>query len=378
MSAPRILFAGGGTGGHLYPALNIADAMRGLDPSAEFFFLGSQRGIEARVLPDTGYPYALLPLQPILRTRPWRNWRLLWTAPAVVRGVTGVIRRFCPSLVAGTGGYVSGPALGWAALRRLPTAIQEQNAEPGLVTRWLAPRVDQIHLGYPEAERRLSAGRAVVHAFGNPVAPPSPSPGDVGDRFEWPPGRIVLVVGGSQGARGLNACLLRDLEQAGSGTADSSEWPADVSVVWVAGRDHAAEVAARVGALPWTDRILVVPFISGLGAQLDRVTLALSRAGAMLVAELCAAGCPAVYVPFPAAAGGHQSSNAKALADIGAALVREEKDLHAGELWGECRALLDDGSRLAAMSQAARSRARPEAATRIAEAMLALATGGRP
>lgn len=239
-----------------------------------------------------------------------------------------------------------------------------------------APKADQIHLGYPEAEAHLKVRPgATVHAFGNPVSPRSSSADrSRADDYDWPEGRVLLVVGGSQGARGLNRCLLADLERAASAetVSEIGTWPADLSIVWVAGRDHAAEVSGRVRQLPWSDRIRVVPFIPDLGRQLDRVTLALSRSGAMLVAELCAAGRPALFVPFPAAAGGHQTANAVALRDAGAAEVREERDLAPGELWALCGEILSDSERIARMAAAAQARGRPDAAVRIAERLLDL------
>jgi len=402
--AARVLLAGGGTGGHLYPALNLAESMRLIDPDLECFFLGSQRGIEARVLPGTGHAFRLLPLQPIYRQRPWRNWRLLAATPAVVRGVRQTFRELDPQLVVGTGGYVSGPALAWGVLTGRPTAIQEQNAHPGLVTRMLAPRVRQIHLGYPEAERHLRVGaKSEVFALGNPVAPGLSGAGlaSPGPTFDWPAGKTLLVTGGSQGARGLNLRLIEDLERAAGGLpaetssvprarrgagegstpvsalapAEAGRWPPGVSVVWIAGRDHAAGIAARVAVLPWADRIRVVPFIEDLGGQLGHVTLALSRSGAMSVAELCAAGCPAVLVPLPTAAADHQTSNARALEASGAAEVHEERALVPGELWTACRTLLEDDPRLARMSAAARGRGRPHAAMEIARALLGLLGG---
>ncbi len=400
MPGPRILLAGGGTGGHLYPALNLRTALERLDPSTECLFLGSERGIEAHVLPTAGVEYRLLPLQPIHRARPWRNWRLLWTAPSVASGVASAFRGFSPTLAVGTGGYVSGPALAWALWKKVPTALQEQNARPGIVTRLLAPRVDQVHLGYPEAARHLRPGRHTrVLAFGNPVPPPEASPGEA-PGHAWPEGRVLLVVGGSQGARGINRALLGDLErEAGHGTAVASEsgprarrgpggassaasppapdgsraWPDDLWLVWVAGREHVDEVSRRAERLPWAARIRVVPYIEDLGRQLDRVTLAISRAGAMLVAELCAAGCPSVLVPLPTAAAGHQLANARALEEAGAAVVREESDLGPGDLWTACRELLDAPARLSDMARAARDRGEPDAALHIAQELLRLA-----
>ncbi|WP_419161168.1 UDP-N-acetylglucosamine--N-acetylmuramyl-(pentapeptide) pyrophosphoryl-undecaprenol N-acetylglucosamine transferase [Candidatus Palauibacter sp.] len=368
MAASRILLAGGGTGGHLYPALNLADAFGRLAPEIECVFLGGQRGLEARVLPDAGYEFRLLPLQPLYRHRPWRNWRLLASAPVVLAGVRRAFRDFDPGLVVGTGGYVSGPALACARLRRVPAAIQEQNAAPGLVTRLMAPGVDQIHLGYPEAEARLRVrDRTRLCALGNPVTPGVGRGTDTG--FAWPSGRNLLVFGGSQGALGLNRAFLRDLEWA---ARDAAGWPDGVSVVWIAGPAHAADLSARVSRLPFADRIHVVPYIDDLGRQLGGVTLALCRAGAMSLAELCAAGRPAVLVPLPTSAGGHQLTNARALARAGAAEVREEGELEPGELWSTCRDILTEDGRLAGMSEAAASRGRPDAALAIAREMLLL------
>lgn len=376
MASPRILLAGGGTGGHLYPALNLAAAFGRLAPEIECVFLGGRRGLEARVLPDAGYEFRLLSLQPLYRQRAWRNWRLFASAPTVIAGVRRAFRDFDPRLVVGTGGYVAGPALAGARLHRVPAAIQEQNAAPGLVTRLFAPGVDQIHLGYPEAEARLRVGRARLSALGNPVAPgadgaagPGGSAGSAPARFDWPPGRNLLVFGGSQGALGLNRAFLRDLEWA---ARDAAAWPDGVSVVWIAGPAHAAELSARTSELPFAGRVRVVPYIDDLGRQLGGVTLALCRSGAMSLAELCAAGRPAVLVPLPTSAGGHQLTNARALAEAGAAEVREEGDLEAGELWSLCRDILTDDGRLARMSEAAASRGRPDAALAIAREMLTL------
>lgn len=377
MASPRILLAGGGTGGHLYPALNLAAAFGRLAPDVECVFLGGRRGLEARVLPDAGYEFRLLPLQPLYRQRPWRNWRLFASAPTVLAGVRRAFRDFDPRLVVGTGGYVAGPALAGARLHGVPTAIQEQNAAPGLVTRLFAPGVDQIHLGYPEAEDRLRVGgRTRLSALGNPVAPAMDGATDAGSsggsaaaRFDWPAGRNLLVFGGSQGALGLNRAFLRDLEWA---ARDASAWPDGVSVVWIAGPAHAAELSARTSELHFADRVRVVSYIDDLGRQLDRVTLALCRAGAMSLAELCAAGRPAVLVPLPTSAGGHQRTNAQALAAAGAAEVREEEGLEAGELWSLCRDILTDDGRLTRMSAAAASRGRPHAALDIAREMLTL------
>lgn len=360
----RVLLTGGGTGGHLYPALNLAEALRRLEPEVELLYVGARRGVEARVLPEREIPHRLLPVHPIHRRRPWRNWRLVAGAPSALAGARRAGRELDPDVVVGTGGYASGPALLWALAARRPVALQEQNARPGLVTRALARWAEQVHLGFPEARERLRPGSGTqVFTFGNPVAPPG---GEPEDPYPWPDGRVLLVVGGSQGAAGLNRRLLRDLQ-------GCRAWPADLSVVWVAGPDHHGEVAERVRELPWSDHVRVEPFIPDLGRQLGRVSLALARAGAMFVSELAAAGVPAVLVPYPAAAGGHQRDNARALASAGAAVVREEAGLTEGQLWALASHILADDDRRSRMARAARRRGAPDAAREIAREVLRLA-----
>lgn len=372
--ASRILIAGGGTGGHLVPALNLAAALRRAEPACELLLVGAERGIESRVLPTSGLAYQLLPMQPLERRRPWRNWRLLTSAPAVVRGIGAAFRKLRPDVVVGTGGYAAAPALAYAIAARRPTALQEQNAWPGLVTRMLAPHVDQVHLGYPEAAARLKPGRDTqVHAHGNPVATSTPAEAGARsgtDEFEWPAGRIVLVTGGSQGARALNEMLLRDLSATGA-------WPEATTLVWVTGPAHEQAVTAAVRGTPWADRIRIVPWIDRLGAQLGRVDLAIARAGAMFSAELAATGVPALLVPLPSAAGDHQRHNARALEQAGAALLFEQNNTAPGSLWEAVVEILGARSKREAMAKRMAERGRPDAADRIAADLLALAKRGR-
>jgi UDP-N-acetylglucosamine--N-acetylmuramyl-(pentapeptide) pyrophosphoryl-undecaprenol N-acetylglucosamine transferase len=364
--AYRILLSGGGTGGHLYPALNLAAALRRAEPDIQIVLVGARRGIEAKVLPDSGWPYHLLPLEPLYRSRPWRNWRLVARSPAVLGGLSKIFSDLNPQVVVGTGGYASAPAVAWGVARGVSAAIQEQNAVPGLATRMLASQVDQIHLGYPEARARIRPGRRTrVFDLGNPVAP------HTGDRtFDWPGGRIVLVFGGSQGARALNDLVI-------SGLTAAQEWPDDVSVVWVTGPANHESVAARMRAVPLRDRVHLVPYIRDLGSQLAHVSLAVTRAGAMTCAELTASGVPSVLVPLPTSAGDHQRFNAGAMVSSGAAVMREEDSVTGGELWRDVTALLSDGDRLRAMADASRARGRPDAADRIAETLLELASASR-
>lgn len=360
----RIVVTGGGTGGHLYPALNLAAALRGREPTVELLYLGSRRGLEARVLPERDLPYRLLPIHPVHRSRPWRNWRLAVGAAPALAGAARAIGELDPQVILATGSYAAAPAVAWGRLTGRALALQEQNAHPGMVTRIGARWADQLHLGFPEARERLRTGsHTAVFTYGNPVAVPD---GEPTSGYDWPGGRIVLVAGGSQGAEGLNRRLLADLR-------DVRAWPTDLSLVWVAGRDHADDLRGEVDRLPFGERVRVESYIEELGAQLSRVSLAVCRAGAMFVSELAAAGVPAVLVPYPAAAGGHQGENARALAGAGAAVVREEAELSDGQLWRLASRLVADPERLAEMSRAARARGAPDAAGRIADEVLRLA-----
>ncbi len=362
----RVLFAGGGTGGHLYPALALAEAFRRREPGTEVFFIGARRGVEARVLPERGVPHLLLPFEPIRRSQPWQNWRL---GPALVGsawGLARLFRRFRPELVVGTGGYASGPAVGWALLNRIPTAVQEQNSYPGLVTRWLAPRVRQLHLAFPEARKYLKPGSSTeVFEFGNPIQPPDSGirREEARQRFGLGGGVVVLVVGGSQGARPVNEALLADLRGVAEGRL--SPRPGGLEILWATGPAHYEGIAARLVELELGDWVHVEPYLHDMPQALAAADLAISRAGAMALAELCAWGVPGILVPLPHAAANHQYHNALALAEAGAAIVVTEPELTSGRLWNELSTLAAEPDRREALARQARERGRPDAADRI-------------
>jgi len=371
--APRVIFAGGGTGGHLYPALALADALRRLDPRTEVLFLGARRGVEARVLPARAVPHRLLPFEPIRRSQPWQNWRLIPALTASFAGIRSAFAEFRPHLVVGTGGYASGPVVAWAALKGVPTALQEQNSYPGLTTRWLTPRVRQLHLAFPEARRYLKPGpRTEVFEYGNPIRPPERTltRADARARFGLGGGVVGLVVGGSQGARALNEALLSDLAAVGTGSLQAQ--PEGFELLWATGPAHHAAIAARLAELGLQGWVHAVPYIDDMPAALAAADLALSRAGAMALAELCAWGVPSLLVPLPTAAANHQEYNARALAEAGAARLLPEAELWPGRLWAELGALAGDAALRASLAEHALERGRPNAADDIAAALYSL------
>lgn len=376
----RVLFAGGGTGGHLYPAIALAEAMQRLRPGLEVHFVGARRGVEARVLPGTGLPYTLLPLEPIRRDRIWRNWRLVPSAIAAVRGLSRLFRTFRPDLVVGTGGYASGPAGAWAIVRGVPLALQEQNSYPGLTTRILARYAQQVFLGFPEAAERLRPGRETeVLVYGNAITPPDPSLDRAECRHEFgldEDSVVALVVGGSQGARAMNEALLGALEQVAAGET-AFDWPDGLQLLWATGPANLDVVRARLDGLGLGRRVRAVGYIETMPRALAAADIALSRAGAMATAELLAWRIPAILVPLPTAAADHQMQNARALADAGAALCVTESELTPERLWRELGSLAGDAERREAMAERAAERARPDAAERIAARMLELVEAER-
>jgi len=346
------------------PALAIADAMVALDASIEPYFVGAERGIEAKVLPGRPWRYALLPFEPIYRRQWWKNVRLPWSAWRSMRGLRQVLAAEDPMLAVGTGGYAAGPALWAAAARGVPTVLQEQNAFPGIATRRLAGRARQIHLGFPEARACLKPGAGTeVLDSGNPIVPP---PANRGRKEDARKGQgfestrpLVLVLGGSQGSVAINDAVA-DAIQSGS-------WPNGVQLLWQTGHgtfDRYRQFSSSV--------IRPQAFLDPIATAYAATDLVVARAGAMTLAELAAWGLPAILVPLPTAAADHQTSNAKALAQSGAAVMLEQRSMTGASLAEAVRSLLAEPARMAQISSAARARARPLAASDIARAALRL------
>jgi len=372
MSA-RVLFAGGGTGGHLYPALNLGEAVKRAAPSAEVFFVGAVRGVESRVLPEKGVPHELLPLEPLRRAQPLANWRLFPAMFHSFGGLRRIFNRFKPDLVVGTGGYASGPAAMWALLRGVPIALQEQNSFPGFVTRKLGGRARQLHLAFPEARKYLKPGpRTEVFEYGNPIQKPdfSVDRAAARQRFGLGEGTVCLVTGGSQGARAVNEALLADIRGVEEGRLEAP--PEGFEILWATGTGHFDGVSKRLGEMGRPAWVKALPYIEDMPGALASANFAIARAGAMSLAELTAWGIPSILVPLPTAAANHQHHNAVALSEAGAALMVPERELGPGRLWGDVMSLARDDARRAAIAAKAKDRGQPDAADRIAAELLRL------
>lgn len=352
----KVLMAGGGTGGHLFPAIAIADALRTAHPDWSFVFAGSERGVEAAVLPARGLSHRLFPFQPVHRRQWWRNagWPLL--AVRLVRAVDRWLDQERPDIVIGTGGYVSGPVVWRAARRGIPTALLELDARPGLATRLASGSANAIWLGAPEAMDHLppkARPRAVV--TGAPILPPDRSRRDSAmSGFGLDPALPTIVItGGSQGSLALNR-VVADWLNSGGG--------AGRQVIWAAGK----ATYPRFAGLHSPPGVQVVPFLDPIADAWSVADIAITRAGMMTLAELAAWGIPAILVPLPSAAANHQHHNAVAAASAGAGVLLPQHELDAARLELGVSALLDDRERREAMSAAARARGRPDAAGDIA------------
>ncbi len=357
-----ILMAGGGTGGHLFPAIAVAEAVLSLRPEWQAHFVGATRGIEARVLPERELGHTLLPFEPIHRRQWWLNVRWPFRAPGLIRQVDRLLDRLAPAVVIGSGGYVSGPVVWRAARRGIPTGILELDARPGLATRLAARHADGIWLAAAEAATGLPvAVRQRITVTGAPIVPPDRSrQAAAAARFGIDRARpVVVVTGGSQGALALNRAV--------------SEWIAlggasDCQVIWATGRGSYHEFVSH-HAPP---AVNVIDFINPMADAWALATIAIARAGMMTLAELAAWGIPAILVPLPTAAADHQSHNARAAAADGAALVLPQSSLTAASLTSEVGRMLGDRTLLAAMAGAALGRGRPDASRAIAERAIAL------
>lgn len=372
----KVLFAGGGTGGHLYPALALADAMRAEAPAVEVHFVGATRGVEARVLPAKGLPHTLLPVLPLSRSQPWRNWRLVPSLGRSFAVIRSLFRTFRPQLVVGTGGYASAPACMYAAFRGVPMAVQEQNAFPGRTTKLLARWASQVHLGFPEAASHLKPRKgARVFTHGNPIVAPDTSLDPNACRAQFglsSDAIVVLVVGGSQGGRGINEAVLGAVERVQRAELERSQ---PIELLWATGTGNFESITKRLDPLR-ADWVRAVAYIDDMPRALAAADLAVSRAGAMMTGELQSWGIPTILVPLPTAAEDHQTTNAKALAAAGAADWLAERDLTPESLWDRLTSLAADDSRRAAMSRAARARIDAGAARAIARDLLTLLPAG--
>ncbi|MCL6589423.1 MAG: undecaprenyldiphospho-muramoylpentapeptide beta-N-acetylglucosaminyltransferase [Firmicutes bacterium] len=365
----RIIITGGGTGGHIYPAITIAREFFRQKPDTQILFVGARRGLESELVPKEGFELITLNLEGIPRRFTWKIFKSLALALKGLGDALKIIKRFQPDLVIGTGGYVCAPMLTAAILRGIPTAIQEQNAFPGATNRILGKLAGKVFLAYAEARKYFPRQKALV--YGNPVR----SAGFLDtaravseQKLKLKPGRTnLLVFGGSQSARRINLTVLAILERL------LAEFPR-LQIMIMTGFKEYDSIQAAVDRLPLTGeartRLFLTPYFYNMAEAYSVADLVLARAGAISLAEITCFGIPALLVPYPFATNNHQLFNARVLEKGGAARVILEADLTPESLWRELATLLADQALRSRMGAASRALSKPQAAEMIVKELL--------
>jgi UDP-N-acetylglucosamine--N-acetylmuramyl-(pentapeptide) pyrophosphoryl-undecaprenol N-acetylglucosamine transferase len=362
----RIVFAAGGTGGHILPALSVADELRARTGDLQALFVGTRYGLEGKLVPAAGYEIRYISARGVRgRGAAARMRGAASIAVGFVQSLA-ILRRFEPDVVFGSGGYASAAVVLAASCLRRKIVIQEQNSIPGLTNRLLARHARKIYLGFGKASEYFKHHRGLL-VTGNPIRASIVSPGPANVRADFGiegNAPVLLVFGGSQGARTLNRAAAEYL----------LDRPGVAALIQTGDQDY-EWMRERLGAL--RGRVNVRPYFDAMHRAYAAATVCLARAGALTVSELAAAGVPSVLVPYPHAADDHQSYNASFLAEAGGAIVIRDSDLNGNTLASVLDPLLADPSKLAAMKRGLESAARKDAAAVIARDVLAVASAGR-
>ncbi len=357
----KVIFAGGGTGGHVFPAIAIADEVKKLHPSAEILFVGTKERIESRLVPQKGYLFRTIWISGFRRKLSLDN--LLFPVKVLVSLFQSFIllKSEKPDVVVGTGGYVCGPVLYVATLLKIPTVVQEQNSLPGVTTRLLSARVTEVHLMFESAIQHLKRSDN-VKITGNPTREILGSivKRDALKYFGFLESKkTLLVLGGSLGALSINNAVVRCLKDLGN---------AGIQIIWQTGEQDYERIKSLSGEFP---DVKVFKFIESMEYAYAAADLALCRAGAITIAELTRLGVPTVFIPYPYAAANHQVENAKAIVKANAAemILDHEADRKTGET---VLGLISDDARLKKMHENSLMLGKPAAAKEIAQSVIIL------
>lgn len=359
----RYLISGGGTGGHIFPAVSIANALRRLQPDCEILFVGAQGRMEMERVPAAGYKIIGLPVRGFDREHWLRNISVLFDLLRSMRQVRRIIHKFRPDVAVGVGGYASGAALRVAARMHIPTVLQEQNSFAGVTNKLLSKKAVKICVAYEHMERFFPADKIIL--TGNPVRQ-TLLDGDRSEAFRLlglnPQRPTLLLIGGSLGARTLNRSVIAHLQQlAGS----------NIQLLWQTGKRYIDEARAAA-ALVAAKNIVVTDFVNRMDLAYAMADLVISRAGAGSISELCLLGKPAILVPSPNVAEDHQTHNAQALIARDAALMIRDSDAEQ-TLIDTALQLIHDTNRLQVLSNNISALAQPDSAEHIAREVIKLA-----
>lgn len=361
----RAIISGGGTGGHIFPAISIANALRRRYPEVEILFIGAEGRMEMQRVPAAGYQIVGLPVEGLQRKQIWRNIGVIKNYLISLFRAKRIIKDFAPDVVVGVGGYASAPTLKAAQMQGIPTLIQEQNSYAGVTNKYLSREASRICVAYPGMERFFPADRIVL--TGNPIRPEIEfleyDRAAAQQYFGFAPDEAkptVLVVGGSLGAKTINESIGRHL----------SEWSASgLRLIWQTGRGYEAEAKRLLEA--YAGEVYCSAFIDRMDYAYQLADLVVSRAGASSISELCHLGKPTILVPSPNVAEDHQTKNALALSERGAAILIPDAEAR-GRLTAEAIALAKDTAQLAQLSTNIKLLAEGHSADRIVDELALL------
>jgi len=353
----RYLISGGGTGGHIFPAVSIANALKELDPEAEILFVGALGRMEMERVPQAGYKIVGLPVRGFNRSQPWKNVSVLMDLFKSLRQVKKIIRDFRPDVGVGVGGYASGAAMWQAAKMGIPILLQEQNGFAGVTNKILKNKASKICVAYEGMERFFPADKIIL--TGNPVRQNLLK----GEKSKVKGEKNLLIIGGSLGARTINEAVKAALPLLAK---------SDIHLVWQTGKVYFEKCKEAWTAAGSPDNIECLDFLSDMPDRYANADLVISRAGASSISELCLLGKPAILVPSPNVAEDHQTHNAMALVNKDAAVL--VKDVEAAEqLIPTALELIKDEKRLQALHENILQLAQKDSAKRIAEEVMKLA-----
>lgn len=363
----RIIVSGGGTGGHIFPALSIADAIKRKYPAAKILFVGADNRMEMQRVPDAGYDIVGLPIAGFDRKNLLKNIKVLWLILKSQRMAKKIIKEFAPQVAVGVGGYASGPTLKMAASMNIPTLIQEQNSYAGVTNKILAKKAKVICVAYDGMERFFPHEK--IKLTGNPVRK---SLIDMrSNRSEALRGmgieegkKCVLIVGGSLGARSINESIVAQL--------DLIKANSDIQFVWQTGKLYFEEMKQRVAAAGKPENLTITDFVSNMADALSAADLVVSRAGAGSISEFALLGKAVILVPSPNVSEDHQTKNAMALVEKDAAIYVADANAKE-ELVAKAIETVRDESKIASLEENIEKMGRPNAAEEIAEEVMMLA-----
>ncbi|MGG3451414.1 MULTISPECIES: undecaprenyldiphospho-muramoylpentapeptide beta-N-acetylglucosaminyltransferase [Bacillaceae] len=364
----KIVVSGGGTGGHIYPALALIRMIKLKHPETSFLYIGTEKGLESKLVTREGIPFRSVDITGFRRAVSFENVKTIMRFLKGVNECKKMLKEFKPDVVIGTGGYVCGPVVYAAAKMGIPSIIHEQNSVPGLTNKFLSKYVEKIAVCFEEAKEFFPAEKTIL--TGNPRASEVIEASSTGimETFDLQSEqKTVLIFGGSRGAKPINDAVTGALTNLAS---------RDYQVLYVTGDVHYEKVSSMLETAGKPANVSIVPFIHNMPEVLASSNLVVSRAGATTLAELTALGIPSILVPSPYVTNNHQEKNARTLTDRGAAILLLEKDLNADTLVGELDSILMNESSLIQMKKEAERLGIRDAADRLYNVMIDLA-GGR-